>query len=212
VDCVWDVFVRGVYCGCFIVLVCVRLSLCGGASRQSRATYLASTKCVQVSLSETCKFLHPSCMKTCNAKALHVFVQLRCTQYEIHKFLREPVQELGCVAQIRATLLRRTCTNLHGACTELARKLVKFCTNLHTLGFLAFKLKDPFPHQSRQVATACNTGRMTKKCFYHRATASSAAASAPGNHHHLRFRPDDPPPTMTTTRDDRAEVPDRASA
>ena len=29
--------------------------------------------------------------------------------------------------------------NMYGACTELVSKLVKFCTNLHTLIFLAFK-------------------------------------------------------------------------
>ena len=110
----------------FFVCVCLccvcRLFLCGGTRRQSRATYVASTKCVQVSLSETCKFLHPSCMKTCNAFALHVFMQLGCTQYEIHEFQREHVQRKS-VARKRATLLRCTCTNLHGACTELARSL-----------------------------------------------------------------------------------------
>jgi hypothetical protein len=84
------------------------------------------TSCVcslyQMRASETCKFLHPSCMKTCNAFALLVFMQLGCTQYEIHEFLREHVQRKS-VARKRATLLRCTCTNLHGTCTELARSL-----------------------------------------------------------------------------------------
>jgi len=98
-------------------------------------SYVCScTKCVQVSLGEMCKFLHPSCIKTCNAFALHVFMQLGCTQYETHKFLRKHVQRKS-VAHFHATLLRGTCTNLHGACTELACKLVKFCTNLQTLIF-----------------------------------------------------------------------------
>ena len=62
--CFWDVFV-GVCCGCNFLLVCYdRLSLCGNARRQSRAMHVTCTKCMQVSLSETCKFLHPSCMKT----------------------------------------------------------------------------------------------------------------------------------------------------
>ena len=95
---------------------CVRASI----PAQSLATYVACTKCVQVSLSETF--------------AWHVFMQLGCTQYETHKFLRRHVQRKS-VARFHATLLRCTCTNLHGACTELAHKLVKFCTNLHTLIF-----------------------------------------------------------------------------
>jgi hypothetical protein len=53
--CFWDVFVGMLWLS-FFVGVYVRLSLCGGARRQSRATYVACTKCVQVSLSETCKF------------------------------------------------------------------------------------------------------------------------------------------------------------
>ncbi len=60
-----------------------------------------------LSLSETCKFLHPSCMKNGNAFALHVFMQLGYTHYEIQEFLHEHVQ-LGSV---------------HGTCTELARSL-----------------------------------------------------------------------------------------
>ncbi len=80
------------------------------------------TKCVQVSQSETCKFLHPSCTKTYNTFALHIiFVQLGCTQYETHEFLREHVQRKS-VAQKRATLLLCTCMelarSLHGACTQ----------------------------------------------------------------------------------------------
>ena len=93
---------------------------------QSLATYVTCTKCVQVSLSETCKFLHPSCMKTCNAFALLVFMQLGCTQYEIHEFLREHVQRKS-VARKRATLLRCTCMelarSLHGACTQTCQVL-----------------------------------------------------------------------------------------
>jgi hypothetical protein len=92
---------------------------------QSRATYVACTKCMQVSLSETCKYVHPSCMKTCNAFALLIFVQLGCTQYETHKFLHTHMQRKHvALAQ-----------NLHGACTEHAHKLVKFFTKLHTLIF-----------------------------------------------------------------------------
>ncbi len=138
---------RGVYCGCFILLVCVRLSLCGGARRQSRAMYVACTKCVQVSVSETCRNVHPSCRKMDNVSTLPIFLQLGCTQYKTQEFLRQHLQ-LGSVARKRATLLRctaRTCTelarSLHGACTQT----VKFCTNLHTLFFLAFKLKRSIP-------------------------------------------------------------------
>jgi hypothetical protein len=87
-------------------------------------------------------------MKTCNAFALHIFMQLGCTQYEINEFLREHVQ-LGSVAQKHVHELAR---NLHGACTELACKLVKFCTNLHTLFFLAFKLKRSIP---TPISTSC---------------------------------------------------------
>ena len=120
VDCVFGKFLWSVLWLSFFVGVC-RLSF-GGARRRSQAAHVTCTKCVQVSLGETCKFLHPSCMKTCNAFALHVFMQLGCTQYEIHEFLREHVQHKS-VAQKHATLLRCTCTNLHGTCTELARSL-----------------------------------------------------------------------------------------
>ena len=154
--------------------------------------------------SETCKFFHPSCMKTCNAFALLVFMQLGCMQYEINEFLREHVQRKS-VARKRAALLRCTCTNLHGACTELARKLEKFCTNLHTLVFLAFKLKRSTP-TPQQVATAYRTQHWmhNKKMALSPRRCSSAL-----------------PPRLATTftsasapkiRDDRAEVPGRASA
>jgi len=147
---------RGVCCGCHFLLVSVRFSFSGSARRQSRATHVACTKCVQVSLGETCKFLHRSCMKTCNAFALHVFMQLGCMQYEIHKFLRKHVQRKS-VARKRAMLLRclhvhELARNLHGACTELARKLVKFCTNLHALVFLALKFKRSIP---TPILTSC---------------------------------------------------------
>ena len=101
--------------------------------------------------------------------------------------------------------------NLHGACTELGRKLVKFCTNLHTLVFWHLSRKDPFPHKSRQVATATPNAQQ-KIVIINAAAVSSVPASAPSKHHHLRFCPDEPPLTMTTTSDDRAEVPDRGAS
>ena len=61
-------------------------------------------------------------------------MQLGCTQYETHKFIRRHVQ-CKSVARLRATQLQVVCMaglarNLHG---ELAHKLVKFCTKLHML-------------------------------------------------------------------------------
>jgi hypothetical protein len=44
-----------------------------------------------------------------------------------------------CNSEAFALHVHELAWNLHGACTELARKLVTFYTNLHTLVFLAFK-------------------------------------------------------------------------
>ena len=96
------------------------------------SSQVACTKCVQVSISGTCK---KSCTKTCNADELHENVQHENTWYRIHEFLREGVQHI-CVARFHATHLHETCTefarNMHGTCRELARKLVKFYTKVHT--------------------------------------------------------------------------------
>ena len=76
-----------------------------------------------------------SCTKTCNTDELHKNVQHENTWYETHDFLREGVQHI-CVARFRATHLHETCTefarNSQGTCKELARKLVKFYTKVHT--------------------------------------------------------------------------------
>jgi hypothetical protein len=82
----------------------------------------------------------------CNGSAMHIFEQLGCTQYEIHEFLRRHVQR-KTLAQKCATQNRCTCTELAQMCTELAHKLVQFCTKLHTLIFGIKKI------HSRQIST-----------------------------------------------------------
>ena len=87
-------------------------------------------KCAQVSLSETCTNVHPSCTKMCNGSALHIFVQLGCTQYEIHEFLRTHVQH-KTLAQKCTTQNRCTCTNVHGTCTNVHGTCTQTCTVLY---------------------------------------------------------------------------------
>ena len=144
------------------------------------------------------------CRKIDNVSTLSTFLQLGYTQYKINEFLCRPLQ--------RITLSMFGVWNLYETCTELVRKLVKFCTNLHTLNFLAFKYKDPFtPNLNRHtVILTCSATHNTKHHpIITAAAASSAAASAPGNHHHLHFCPANPSPTMSTMstmRDDRVCV------
>jgi hypothetical protein len=159
---------------------CVRASI----PAQSLAMYVACTKCVQVSLSETF--------------AWHVFMQLGCTQYETHKFLRRHVQRKS-VARFHATLLRCTCTNLHGACTELAHKLVKFCTNLHTLIFWHLSKKI----HSHQISTDTQNSHLLHNPKH--TTQNITRLSPPP----LPFLPLPPRPATATTSASALPIPRR---
>ena len=147
---------------------------------QSLATYVTCTKCVQVSLSETCKFLHLSCMKTCNAFALHVLMQLGCTQYEIHKFL----------CRARATQKRCTCMelarSLHGACTQTCQVL---CQSTYA-NFFGIYIKRSIHTKSQQHPefspapqhTTQNITRLLPPPLPPRPATTTTSASAPPIH------------------------------
>ena len=75
---------------------------------------------------------------------------------------------------------------MHTTSTELVGKLVKFCTNLHMLIFLAFKKKDPFtPNLTRHTViltcsknTATPNTQHTTQNSMSNATFAAAAADA----------------------------------
>ena len=100
---------------------------------------IACPKCMQVSLSETCmQNLYKTYQK---------IDSLPCQFFDNSDTLSTKTTNSYVgpynVSTLSIFLLQHGykfgARNLYATCTQLVRKLVKFCTNLHTLYFLAFK-------------------------------------------------------------------------
>ena len=131
----WHCCMVGWLVGCCVLLACARASLANDV--QSLATYVASTKNVQVSPSETCT--------NGQVRVVHFWTTSgRCpfldnTNLSNMNSTNSPVKAdnvrtLSENGQ-RPDVVR--VQNLHGTCPELGQnllvKLVHFCTRLHTL-------------------------------------------------------------------------------
>ena len=101
---------------------------------QSRATYVGSTKSLQVPCKFPASSLHPRIRFICNTTALQKNLQHGCTWYIYHEFLHGRLQRI-CNAEKSATRMQRRCSelagNLQGTCMELADS---FRYNVHTHG------------------------------------------------------------------------------
>jgi hypothetical protein len=93
---------------------------------QSRATYVGSTKSLQVPCKFPASSLHPRIRFICNTTALQKNLQHGCTWYIYHEFLHGRLQRI-CNAEKSATRMQRRCRelagNLQGTCRELAWSL-----------------------------------------------------------------------------------------